>query len=250
MWKVLLVDDDQNYRYAVKEIIEWEEFGFQITDEAINGSQAVRKVRSQNFDLVITDMSMPLMSGVEFIKEVKKAFPDLIIVALSAYDDFHFVKESLKEGAIDYILKYDMTEANVREVILCVKDMLMARRKEQEKQGILQNVSIQNTEIKRALVYLNEQYQSNLTLQTVSDYVGLNKNYFSNLFKEETGETFTKYLNRLRISKAIELLECGKKLRTYEIAEQVGYQNANYLSKIFKDIKGITIEEYKRIKHL
>lgn len=250
MLKILIVDDDMNYRYAIREIIDWKALGFQIVDEAINGSQALRKLRVDQVDLVITDMNMPLMNGVDLIKKAKEEFPEMIFVALSAYDDFKFVRESLKEGAIDYILKFEMNQDQVEEVVLHAKSILKERKRKEEKFQILGNDVIQSVEIRRALVYLHENYQKNITLQTIADYIGLNKNYFSNLFKSETGENFVKYLNQLRIRKAVELLDEERKIKNYEIAERIGYQSVNYLSKMFKEIMGITIEDYKKMNCL
>ena len=249
MYQILIVDDDRNYRYAVREVLDWEEIGFQIADEAIHGSQALRKMKEKKFDLVITDMSMPLMNGVELIKEAKKQFPDVLFVALSAYDDFEFVKESLKKGAVDYILKYEMQEDEIRKVILQVKELLDKKNLYEEKSRVLRSTSALSPEIRKALLYMQENYCEDIGLGEVADHVGLNKNYFSNLFKGETGENFVRYLNRLRDSKAAVLLE-QKNMKIYEAAEKVGYHNANYLSRMFKEIMGLTVEEYKKSKLL
>lgn len=244
MYKILVVDDDRNYRYAIHEICDWKALGFQIEGEAINGSQALRKIEAEKFDLVITDIDMPLMGGVELIKRAKELNPDLIFIALSAYDDFKFVKESLKEGAADYILKYDMQQQEVEKTVLKIRDMLDVLYNEEEKNRIVHDKNVKRKEIKKAMLYMNEHYSEPCTLQEVADFVGLNKNYFSNIFKEETGETFTKYFNQIRIRNAMKLLENGN-IKNYEIAEQVGYQNASYFSRIFKEIAGMTVEDYR-----
>lgn len=115
--RVLIVEDDMNFRYAIRETIKWQGNGFEIVGEAIHGRQALVFLEKTPVDLVLTDMSMPLMNGVELTKEIRKRYPEVVIVALSAYDDFQFVKESLKYGAKDYILKQDMDPEEIVEIL-------------------------------------------------------------------------------------------------------------------------------------
>lgn len=107
MWKVLIADDDRNFRYAMREAIPWEENGFTVAGEAVHGKQALEILRQEEIHILLTDMEMPLMNGVELTRAVREQYPYVIIVALSAFDDFSFVRESLKLGAYDYILKQE-----------------------------------------------------------------------------------------------------------------------------------------------
>lgn len=104
---VLIVDDDRNFRYAMREMIPWEKYDFYVIAEAVHGKQAMEILEKQEVQLILTDMDMPVMNGVELTKAVKEKYPAILIVALSAFDDFTFVKESMKLGAEDYILKQD-----------------------------------------------------------------------------------------------------------------------------------------------
>jgi Response regulator containing CheY-like receiver domain and AraC-type DNA-binding domain len=115
--RILIVEDDINYRFAIKEIVPWEQNGFVIAGEAIHGKQAMEFLKKNKVDIVLTDMSMPLMNGVELTKNIKKEYPEVIVIALSAYDDFQFVKESLKYGAKDYILKQDMKPVEMLRIL-------------------------------------------------------------------------------------------------------------------------------------
>lgn len=107
MWKVLIVDDDRNYRYALRETVEWGPNGFELAAEAVHGLQALEIIEKQDIQIVLTDMEMPLMNGVQLTREIRERYPEIIVVALSAFDDYSFVRESLKLGASDYILKQD-----------------------------------------------------------------------------------------------------------------------------------------------
>lgn len=128
--RVLIVEDDMNYRFAIRSIVDWEKHGFEIAGEAMHGLQALDILRDTKVDIVLTDMSMPMMDGVSLIREIQKKYQNIVIIALSAYDDFQFVKESLKLGACDYILKQDMTEETLLKVMKEAETVISEREKE------------------------------------------------------------------------------------------------------------------------
>ncbi|MDO4276191.1 MAG: response regulator [Eubacteriales bacterium] len=115
--RVLIVEDDKFFRFAVRKMIDWDKYGFQIVGEAVHGEAALSFLEECQAEVVITDMSMPVMNGIELTKALKEQYPDIMIIALSAYDDFEFVKESLKLGAQDYILKQDLDKEDVGKMI-------------------------------------------------------------------------------------------------------------------------------------
>ena len=110
MFKVLIVEDDQLYRHEIRNLINWENFGFTIIGEAINGKQALQKIELETPDIVFTDISMPGMNGVELIRTLRTEYSRIKVIVLSSYDDFNFVKDAMKFGAMDYILKYELSE--------------------------------------------------------------------------------------------------------------------------------------------
>ena len=118
MWQVLIVDDDRNFRFALRELIPWDRHDFCVAAEAVHGQQALEILSRQSIQMVLTDMEMPLMDGVELTKKIRALYPEIIIVAVSAFDDFAYVKESLKFGASDYILKQDLDPEAVMETLL------------------------------------------------------------------------------------------------------------------------------------
>ncbi|BCS80095.1 response regulator [Anaerocellum diazotrophicum] len=99
-------------------------------------------------------------------------------------------------------------------------------------------------EIDKAIDYINKNYNKDINMALVANYVSLNYYYFSTIFKEKTGMSFLDYLNKIRIEKAKELL-VKTNLKIWEIAEKVGYKNPKHFARIFKDITGITPNEYR-----
>ena len=98
--------------------------------------------------------------------------------------------------------------------------------------------------VEDACSYIHENYHKDITLKTVSKVVNVSPNYFSKIFKDETGSNFIDYLTDLRIEKAKELL-CDSNYYNKEICFQIGYSDPNYFSRIFKRIVGVTPTEYK-----
>lgn len=135
MLKAMIVEDNAIYRFAIKSIIDWESCGFELAAEAVNGRQAVEQLESCPVDLIVTDISMPEMNGIELIHSVKRSAPETKIIVLSSYDDFHFVKDALKLGALDYLLKHDLEEESLIQAVSQVKAKIEEERESRPKSG-------------------------------------------------------------------------------------------------------------------
>ncbi|MFD0671400.1 response regulator [Cohnella sp. GCM10027633] len=105
MYRVLLVDDEYEVRSGLKIKIDWESLGFSVAGEAGDGREALALLEREPFDLIVTDIRMPIMSGLELLKQCAENRPDVRFVVLSGHDDFHYVKAAMQHGARDYLLK-------------------------------------------------------------------------------------------------------------------------------------------------
>ena len=104
-YRVLLVDDDSIVRMGLKMAVNWHELGFEIVGEASNGEEALVLMEKLLPDVVLTDMYMPKCDGISLMQESKDRFPKIKFIVLSCYSDFDYVKNSLKLGTSDYLLK-------------------------------------------------------------------------------------------------------------------------------------------------
>lgn len=104
MFEVLIVDDEPLARQSLKFLIDWEEHGFRIRAEAEDGMQALELIQEQYFSLVLTDIRMPKLNGLELVRRMKE-YRDLPVVILSGYDDFEYARQGLQLGVQDYLLK-------------------------------------------------------------------------------------------------------------------------------------------------
>lgn len=105
MCKVLIVDDEPVIRFGLKASIDWKTEGLDLIGDYPNGEEALRAIQSVQPDILITDIKMPLMDGITLMKHAIERYPHLKVILVSSYNDFEYVREGLRLGAVDYILK-------------------------------------------------------------------------------------------------------------------------------------------------
>lgn len=110
MRKVLIVDDDTIVRITLRSLVNWEALGYHVAADAVHGKQALQCLKDTDIDLVITDMKMPVMNGIELLTEMNDMEIMPKVLVLSGYDDFKLVREAFRLGAYDYLLKADLSE--------------------------------------------------------------------------------------------------------------------------------------------
>lgn len=144
MWKVLLADDEEVILHGLKRLVEWDKFNILIVGEATDGKQALEMIRTRKPDIVITDVKMPKMSGIEVLEAVEKnknLNPKFVFI--SAYQEFDYVKAALSRGAVDYLLK-PVRKKDLEDVLQKTINQLQDQstinifREDREKDGIQQ----------------------------------------------------------------------------------------------------------------
>ena len=105
MYKVLIVDDEPIVREGLEWIIEWEKYNYQVIGTAENGKEGLEKIRSLQPELVVTDIRMPEISGIEMIRQARKEGIDCECIILSGYSDFSYAQEAIELGMLSYLLK-------------------------------------------------------------------------------------------------------------------------------------------------
>lgn len=416
MYEILIVDDEPRIREGLSHMIRKLQGDWVVAGEAANGLQALEFLKNRCVDLVITDVRMPVMDGIEFVEHLQKEYPDIRKVLLSGYDEFDYVQKAIKNGASNYLLKplkstdlkqalaqelsslqlrdknrqealeiskenkflkinnllnelldgneineetvraelihldvqpggppfaaaaarldFPMTLSNqhtsgavtgsmlnlvqkLAEVVFHPGEYLLfprwraknefvfilwsrdkwwdeassdifrlsaleaIRRIEKEYPDLVIRIGIGNQYDKLNMVFLSyrealtalgklepecssevcfsneasrlvekaknyilNNLEKHITLSMIAEHVYLNMNYFSGLFRAQTGENFIDYLTRLRVQKGVELIQ-STNLKIYEIAERVGYTSPKQFTRVFKGLTGVTPEQFK-----
>ncbi|MCR5688065.1 MAG: response regulator [Lachnospiraceae bacterium] len=120
LYKVLLVDDEEEVREAIRKRIDWESIGFTVVGTAENGEEALELADTYEPDVVMTDIQMPFMDGITMLKKLKEKIPDLRSVIFSGYDDFEYAKEAIRLESEEYILK-PVDADELREIFIRIK---------------------------------------------------------------------------------------------------------------------------------
>ena len=132
--KVFLVEDEVIIRSGVKKSINWEQEGYEFVGEASDGELAYPMILKEKPDILITDIRMPFMAGLELSRLVKKELPDIKILILSGYDEFEYAKKAIKIGVTEYLLK-PISAAKLTEVLNAVAETI---RQENEEKNLLE----------------------------------------------------------------------------------------------------------------
>lgn len=132
--RILIVDDEFLMRQGMKHMLNWEQEGFQVVGEASNGEEALHMMETLRPDIVLTDIVMPVMDGMDFSAAVSRRYPGTQMIILSGYDNFEYVKNTLVNGAADYILKPtlnpEMLLAALKKAVSRIPGMELSGEKE------------------------------------------------------------------------------------------------------------------------
>lgn len=125
--KIMIVEDEPILRQGLEILGDWEKNNLILLESAINGKDALERIGNVKPDIVISDIMMPVMNGIEFIEQVKKEYPEIEIIVLSNYSDFNYVKEAMKAGAADYLLKAQIDFQSLMAVVNRVMEKMGKR---------------------------------------------------------------------------------------------------------------------------
>lgn len=233
MIKVLIVEDEAGARNLLKIIVNWEEFHMKIIGEASNGREALFHMEKELPDLVVTDIKMPIMNGIELAEEIMKRYPSVKVIIITAYDEFRYAQQAIRAGAADFILK-PMKRQEVKEALIKISGQI--EKAEESVPDVMEQVRN----------YLEEHYaESDLSLSSVAEIFYLNPSYLSRAFRKKHEMTLVECLNKIRLEKACDYLKSGD-FKVYEVAEKVGIPNPDYFGRCFRKYTGMSVNDYRK----
>lgn len=244
MYRLILVDDEHEILNGLSRYFPWESTGFTVSATFDNARCALEYIRHNPVDVVLTDIEMPGMTGIDLAREIYEQHLDVKVIFLSAYKKFEYARDAISYKVFHYITK-PTVHTEILEVFSSVKKELDAQNGQalpckEEPEGYYEHLI---TQIKQAMT----QDLRNATLTSVAEQVGRSPSSVSRLFLEATGMTFTDYLTNLRMEEANRLLNCIE-YKIYEVSEMVGYSNPKNFARAYKKHFGYTPRDYRAPK--
>lgn len=251
MKQILLVDDERIVLESISKTVDWHSLGVSLLGLCKNAFEALEVIKKQHPDIVITDIKMPVMDGLELIHKVREFDSYVEFIILSGYGEFELAKKAMKEGVRHFLLK-PCSEEEIREAVAgALKELSLrnGRNDDEDRKALLEPRSRDFTDM--ILDYVKKHYaDESLNLKWIArELVFLNEDYVSKCFLKRTGSKFTSYLNQTRVEEARRLLDFSQ--ATCEtVARIVGYgNNPKYFAKVFKKYTGYTPSEYKNCRN-
>jgi two-component system response regulator YesN len=242
IYKYLVVEDEPLIRHnALKKISELG-LPIQFAGEAENGQAALELAQSHFPHFIITDIRMPVMDGLQLARCLYEAHPQIKCVILSGYDDFKYAQEALKYGVTDFLLKPIKSE----ELKTALQRVVVQLDAEHQQQSVIDAQGLSADQLNALMLeYLRANYRAEIVLSRLAEQFGFTSEYLTKIFKKYNHETPLKYITKLRIDAAKQILVNEPSLEIKKIGEYVGYPDAFYFSRVFKSSTGEYPSEYR-----
>lgn len=243
-YKYITVEDEHLIRKNLIKKINSLSLPLELVGEASNGEDAIDLINKLCPSIVITDIRMPRYDGLELIKYIHHNYPSIKIIVISGYSDFKYAQTALKFGAKDFLLKpikVDDLNSAMQNLLI----MLDSENKTEDSFSVEPH-GLKPEDLSNLLEnYLLKNYDSITSINDLADKFGFSNEHLSKTLKRFTGETPLKYLTKIRINKAKQILITKPDLEIKKIADLVGYKDAFYFSRVFKSNVGMYPTDYR-----
>lgn len=253
MIRVLIVEDEPPIQRSLKNLIEKLHPEFMVVDTALDGEEAITKLQMSTFDVVFTDIMMPIIDGFGVLSYIYENNLDMICVILSGYEEFEYARKAIHYHVQDYLLK-PISIDQLTELLYRISQLITEKRHALFSTNLPdhpfetdEELSLGSTSniIAKMEDYLKSNLTANITHQSLAEQYGFSPSYLSKLFKKYCGASPSEYLTNLRIEKAKFIMKKDPEILTKAIAPMVGFSDPFYFSKIIKKHTGWTPKEYK-----
>ena len=234
---VVAEDEERMRDYLARKTVELDP-NLECAGTAADGEEAVELVERVLPDLLITDIKMPVLGGLELVKRIRTTNPDLRILIVSGYSEFEYARQAIELGVDDYIVKPIDAHA-LQETLRRIRIRLEASAGLIEAEFGLDRIGSQEEDLADAVeLYLKENFRQPYSLESLAAAFGRKAAYLLRLYRRIKGSTPTQDLIRLRIEKAKRLLSGHPQMEVKQVALAVGYEDALYFSRLFKKETG------------
>ena len=263
MYQLIIAEDVAIIREMLLHHVNWSDHNIEVCCCVSNGKEALDYLNNRHADILLTDIKMPVLDGLQLIMEAKTTHPSLECVILTAYANFDYAKNAIQLGVRNYILKpidIDQLLATMDEIVSILDKNTHMRDKVQKYDRFIQNQAPKlsdkfaqvNTEdagkvkiVEDILSYIDSADLAIMKIGDIAQKIQLNQKYLSTIFKSVTGQNLSHYITSHKMEKAAEYLR-QPNCRIYEIAEMLGYSDHNHFRDVFYKHYHMSPAEYKK----
>ena len=244
MLRVIVADDEPVIRNGIVHLIESSGLDLKVAGTAEDGREAVELVQKLDPEIIIMDINMPQLNGLEAIGEIRKSSPDCRILIVSGYSDFAYAQQAIDLGVFKYLLK-PLDIHGFVPILQQAMDSWTQLHRKSDPASVSEEDAFQDKGL-AAFHYVRDHFTENtLNLTDAAQRFYLSPSYLSRIIKEKTSLSFTDYLNRLRIDLAESLMLENPGMTMNEVALQCGYSSQHSFSRAFKNYTGMTPIAFK-----
>lgn len=242
-YTLMIVEDELLERQALQSIISNKFEMINIIGEADNGRKAIELAKNLKPDIILLDIGIPDINGLEAQKIIIQFLPQVQTIILTAYSDFTHAQQAVSIRVNDYLLKPIRTPILIESIHKAIENI--PKKDENNHKNVILKMSNNNL-IQQAINLIEGNYNKEIQLNWLANEIHLNPQYFSRLFKKEVGISFSEFLTLYRIEKAKTLL-MESDFPIYRIANEVGFSDASYFCKVFGKHTDTSPNSYRRI---
>lgn len=247
MYKVVVAEDEYFLLRGISRKISELCKGFTVIGEAPNGSAALELIEKSLPDIVVTDIRMPIMDGLDLIRNVTRYYPNMKIIIISGYSDFEYARQALKLGVVDYLLK-PLEDENLIDVFNKMEVVLSSENGHKSAALLNRNLAAPNEYEEIADIvelYLKENFSRDITLESLARQFNFSPGHLCKIFRKYKDDSPQQYLLKLRVNEAKRLLLSNPEANIRVVSSAVGYQDQCYFSRLFKNLTGRNPSEYR-----
>lgn len=244
-YSVIVAEDEELLLNNLVQKLQRLDLGLTVVGTAQTGSRAYELVEQLNPDILIADIRMPVMDGLELLSRVRQRFPLIRTMITSSYSDFEYARTAITIGVCEYLLK-PVDPEELYAAMFKIVSQLKAEQSAYE--DIFNPETTRNTPAHIAELlkdFILSNYQTDINLNLIAGNMNYSPSYLTRLFCQQYGSTPSRYITSLRIQKAQFLLTHNPELSVRQIGETVGYHEQGYFSRIFKKQVGVSPVEYR-----
>lgn len=258
MYRLLIVEDESWIRMGLETTIDWAALDIELMPSAANGEEALARICAQQPDIVLTDIRMPQMDGLELMHRLHDTWPDVMIIVISGYGDFHYAQKAIQCGAFSYVLKPIEESGLEEEIRRCIRTIEFRNARYSAAAGALPedadppepagqgDRNSVRTIVSEAIGYISYNLTDpGLSLSEISAALHTNHAYLSYAFKKDMNLNITEYIMRRRVEQS-KILLADPNLSLSQVAEAVGYPNIQYFIRVFKKVAGTTPAQHRK----